>query len=752
MSSAPDQFRLAYPAYRVFIFGIEISDDVLDVKLQMHDGSAPNQCTITLNNELDKYIITTSDMMALSNVDPSKFKLPWLQGEEFGDMNIQSSLFPSNQPSSQSSIEEIQAFRGVINRNINQDRKRQILDKKYSVIQEVSSADRTDILNRPLESSTYTDYFGSEVRRYPLADGLSIFHPMDPVRVFMRDPFNPSRWYHMFCGFISDQVDQVTENSAKTVNVVCEDPTKLLRYSRMFINPGIVDAKAVIQDNDFRIQSFYAQAMSGYTLPEVFYTIIFGPDMIGAEKFKQQTVGPQADSSTSTKIRGVGHFSFENSVICTFGTQPSNPGQSPDGPAPTQLDQLKPPIDIGDSLITWQLLLDHEVQPSDLWTMNVTTSKPPPGTPLAKMIEGVTGVASGTSPSLDGVGGLRKDINGNILIDDVITYIGEHPEKYLVDGGRLMMLIPNSLGADNRDILTKDIIQAYPLQSEWSSAGKILYETVDRIQFVMYASPRGDIVVEPPLFDFDPDDFGMQPIKSDAVQSLGNQYPPISHGESKFPGNDRGPYGPKYVILKRDTFNWESAIVDEKVYTIAVTKKAIFQNWESLPYSDLVGDLKVVKLPDLIPLYGTRQAPLTPRGYINTDDGAELYGQITLNRLNADAHTLRVAHTPNIQMWVNRPIYIQGRNVIATTKSISHSLTWGQAGSMETNTEFFAARTWNGQIDESGRPVFTSIGGYGSRPLNYAMLFKKRTPPIKDNSAGVSAAAFSLQARNRIGE
>ena len=312
------------------------------------------------------------------------------------------------------------------------------------------------------------------------------------------------------------------------------------------------------------------------------------------------------------------------------------------------------------------------------------------------------------------------------LIDPewIADYIGSNPDLYLVDGGRLMVLLPNSLGTQNRSVVVKDILNSYPMNSEWQTASEILYDLVDRMQFSMYCTPKGDIVVEPPLYDFTPDSFGMLSIDSAPTRLEG--VPP-----EVLLSRPRGPFGPRYVVTKSDTVDIESAFTDDKVHTIAVVAKQIFPGWDTLPNSSIVGDMAAIVRPDLVPIYGTRQAPVTHRSFVSTQEGAHLYGNLVLNKLNADAHTMTVGIDANIQMWVNRPIYIEKRNCIATTRQVDHSLQWGAKGSMDTRIDLHATRTWTGDLDENGVPIYNTIGGAGGSPLHYSILFKAKSPPVK---------------------
>lgn len=754
------KFRLAYPKYKVFIFGHDVTKDVVSVNVNSHDGEAPNTCQITLTNEFDKYIITTEDMVQLAKTNVGKINIPWLTKTGLQNETTAAPDTGVYAPGDKQFYDKITAG------NFDAD-KRDILLRKNKVASSISPDERQTPVGLPATDSTFANYYGSEVKRYPLGDGLPIFHPMDPVRVFMRDPYDPSRWYHHFCGFVSDTVDNTNENNMKTLTILVEDPTKLMRYSRIFINPGIVDHKVAIQlESDMQVQSFRQNFLQGLSLPEIYFMLMFGPDKVGIEKYTGNKISKTGKSNLSTRLRGIGHFSFNGSGILTFGPKQdpdteimhdasesrggTNSSQQTSTRRSKMLD-IKDPIDLS-RIEHWQSLIDHEVQPSDAWSMLEDSIKERFGEQIKEQIDS---------------GAISNAPDGKLDIEGVVNFIGQHPEYYMVDAGRLLMLIPNSLGTANTDIIINDIIQAYPLNSEWHSAGKIMWDVANRIQFSLYCTPKGDIILEPPLYDFDPDDFGLTAMSGDEfleamnhdkynrntsyfftdneVDATGDSCLEfIISAEDTFRSRDRGPYGQRYVVTKGDTISWESALIDSKVHTVGIGARPIFQNWESLPNMGLIGDLTVVKIPDLIPLYGIRQLNVQPRGYTHTQEGTHYYINTMLNRSNSDAHSMRVDHMPNIQLGINRPIYIQGRNCIATTKQISHSLVW--SSDMSTTSDLYAIRVWDGTMsaDDPTVPVFTPIGGYGSRPLNYAILFQKAKSVAARGSTANSTSVLGV--------
>src|SRR4030042_439392 len=63
-------YRAAFPAFRIFIFGQEVSGDVAEVRVNQSGGSqdrSPSTCSFSLVNVSDKYILDHDDMIAISN-------------------------------------------------------------------------------------------------------------------------------------------------------------------------------------------------------------------------------------------------------------------------------------------------------------------------------------------------------------------------------------------------------------------------------------------------------------------------------------------------------------------------------------------------------------------------------------------------------------------------------------------------------------------------------------------------------------
>ena len=725
--------KVAFPSYRVFIYGHEVTNDVTAINAEMHDGAAPNMCQITLLNKNDRYIVTTRDVASIKKVN--NFYLGSIFSSRMSDKferNLKSSLDRNAVGLNALSRDNILS-RGVVKDAdfyVMDEVKRRILESK-SIIPRLGqdTASMKDYIGRPL-SERIAKYYSKDTPVYPIHDGSPIFHPMDPVRVFMRDPFNPEDWYHFFCGFVSDMTETCDENNARTVSLAVEDPTKLLRYTRVGLNPGIFD-KAAVTEDDLTAHSLWSNFLTGLSLPQMFYLLLFGSEKVNALPSKEAM---DRIKNQNTRLVGVGHFSYDGSIIATIGDDISKSEdsqqlsvQQTDTAAPSQngaetAGQVKPQTissDVGASdgvrkevlrisvkdAGAWQALLDHKVYPSDLRTMAKDDDRKNEDV-MSQRYESVyvSNINDGRSlaEQLFGNAGNTSDQDAFVYdTNKIVEYIGTHPDEYLVDGGRLMMLIPSGIGTENDNIVDKGIIASPYQKTEWSTVGQVMYETVDRIQFVMYCTPRGDIVVEPPMFDADPSFFGefyrtLEDMRKSPDLAVGNTLDYMGKEDAVV----RRPYCDDYVVFQSDTFGWDSTYTDEKVYTIAVADHAIVKNFPEIGRSEMYGGLQVQKLDSLIPLYGLRAATVTQRGYISTPQAAKLFAAITLDKLNADARTVSIRALPNIKMWLNRPIYFEPRNLIGTTKNIGHSITWGASGDMSTSLQINTVRSWDGTLED----------------------------------------------------
>ena len=602
--------------------------------------------------------------------------------------------------------------------------KLRVLDRKFNIRQQINAqSNLVDTFDSTMVAGI--PQLTGQVLRYPFQTGDSIFHTNDAVRIFWRDPTTTDRWFHMFAGFISDYVDSVDADNQRIIRFRVEDASRILRYARITTNPGILDIDDVAVVTDAETRTFFNDGFSGLTLPEFLFTVVFGADKAGTggqtgtndvegvRAFSNIRFGVNGETASTLLEDAVGSYNFERSFIAVFGPR--------DQETESEASQL--PLEIPNAVISnlaqYQALVDHQVYFSDL--DNMSLQDPASQARVARLRNDV-----------------RKRSDGTFINEDIVKVIGENPELFPVDFGRLIFLIPGSLGpAANQDLLLRDII-GVNTQTTWRTRLALIYDVVERLDFQFYASPRGDLICEMPLYDFEPDDFGNDSIDLTNFLSLSTTNITFDAGTDR----ERGPFGPAYRVAKRDTLSWERTFIDENVRTQMVGIYSLIQGFAELPTSLDIGQVAPVNLYGLMPQFGVRSEFIEPQGIIANENAARIYANVKLNQINSNAKQANVQVLPRVQLgFPNRPMEFEERTFVATTRAISHSLVWGLQGDMTTDLDLKYVRAWSGQVTsdplpgvegpQPPRPVYEPIGGFASQPLNYALRFGLRDPSIR---------------------
>lgn len=703
------QLRFSFPAFRVFVFGVEVTDDVSTCNINWGDGRAPGTAEFVLASPLDRYVTTPVDIHAMydditvDQIDPEQFLL---------------SLSDGTTPDVRSASDSLdKAIQDRIDRTVNDPLKRLVLRTKISErvrnqsqagiadgLEEVVKADRdqatSDFTRRTSSPLKFAALTGDFVR-FPFQVGQCIFHTGDAVRIFWRDPFDASKWYFAATGAMSDWRESVEANGKKTVTITVEDALRNFKLSRFATNFALFDNK-VVADRRFDTlwRTWLKDHFSDLTLPEILFLMTFGITSLGANA--QKLRGAQADdlkgvvaleqyfygiygkTNRPAREHGVGVFNYEGSAVFSLG-----------GGSPTAVDASAGPKVIEEitTLEDWQQAIDHQVSTDfdTILAMAPTELQPQAQANLESLL-------SPTSNALD--------------VRDVITEIGSHPELYPVDFGRVMMLAPSSLGpGTNRDILLKDITNGISEQTEFSTRLQILYNICQRIDFSFYATPRGDVVCEMPLYSFRPEDFGS--------------------------------FADRYRFSMEDVINWESHFEDEKVRTLFQVGYWTLKNRQVAGLNNIVWRQPgTASLQSLIPQFGVRGEKADPWGFINTREAAAYYAHIKLTQMNADAWVQSINTVLHMGVGPNRPCWFEPRDFIATTRMVNASIVWGMGGSVQQNFKVNYRRGWSGLLtsDKPPKHVYESFGGRMAQPLDYSLLMQFQSNKSDTSTKELTAA------------
>lgn len=805
--------RNAFPAYRVFLFGFEITEDVTAITCQNHVGKQPNSCTITLLNELDKYLLTVEDMFYLINIDPRSVQM---RGRNLNDGSVPDDPMAQRDAALNARLGVggdmppiLENPQASLDDDFRLSNAMSVKAKVYSLKSAHAkiAADVIDPLgNVKVGSRTYRS-------RWPFFAGRAIWHPNDPLRVFVRDLFDPTKWYYAFSGLATDIRDDVTKDNQKTLSITAEDPTKLFRYARTTVNPGLTDRDQVLTEQDEQEASMWTSQLADMNLAQIMDRLVFGLHR-DTDRFQQLPTGWESFSEEALKLAaiqtGLVQISFAgakdliaaedlNAIIAVM--------------TPREVEQLNAFVErkraeaanrgtvqsatfdvetinqFGDRLLrrfgvsgVGSFKQARETGREDIpdligtagsffaWDGNVRNflGEAPADAPVGTVtrqgfsLNGAPGVdssraylesqareairralnrteAATTGPYLFSLGQdpeapsfttpitlaewnnilswqvrpidlmdlLNKDVNPDeyrpkllrrlnssiITVEDVITVIGSDPLNYPVDGGRLMMLLPIGAGAVGNEVVSQTLVSSFQNRTaQIQNRLTLIYDVLDRLEFVFYCTPKGDLVVEFPLYDFDPEDFSKQ-------------------------------HATTYRIEMEDHLSHEATMSDAQVRTQIVVDPAFSNYTDTQEATRSFTRPVVIRRPSMFPTYGVRSESMNLNNLIQSVAAAHIYGNMVLNRMNADAYSVNLPIIPRFEVGLNRPVHWKGRNQMGATMSVVHNMQWN--GQWRTTLGLSHSRAWAGQLDSRGNMVFVPIGGSSENPLNYKVLFSR---------------------------
>ena len=582
------QLRNAYPAMRIFIFGEEVTEDVMSCTVNWSDDDrAPSTAEFTLANPFDRYTLTKSDIGVLyPSIDITTLKLTELQQLAVTDMDaarqfaLQTAyeeflpggvgpltesdtavvegvtntlVFEARQegyPRAQENeatlttainniehkirqniktIGSSEDERGRIGPRTGDSAKRRVLRAKFGAKQQVSQPSLNETGRTELAGPRRLNYLQGYAYTYNFVCSAPIFHSNDPVRIFWRDPFDMNKWFFMHTGFLTDWTRSVTADNVNTLTIRSEDVLRAFRYARITTNPGVFDISRLQQQEDLVFRSFFNEAFTGLTVPEIIYTMVFGPNAAGTtatlvrnqeEQFRfatadevsveRRSAGGVQIAGTDTPMLaakrsrfGVGAFNFDRSATFIIGNKTTAPEGEDSAVVSSDVAAREVRLIGPNALGVYQGLVDHQVYASDI--NNLIAEEARTNADIQAQLQET----------------LKTDASGQYTTESVVTTIGRNPHIFPVDGGRLFMLLPASLGDKvSRRAILRDFVQSVATQTTFKVRLSVMYDILERIEFSLYATPKGDLVVEMPLYDFEPRDWGEQPISEAEAQSL----------------------------------------------------------------------------------------------------------------------------------------------------------------------------------------------------------------------------------------
>ncbi len=767
-----------HPSYRLFLFGVDLTDDVDQYSVTWADSRSPSTLNVVLANPNNKYTITLSDMEAiydavdLSEITPPSVAVQSAAGRASAALRRMSVLQPSQTTLADgtllgtpvdadaeraalnavgddaSALIEMQSYAqsvfGRVSARVSEDiadeTKRAVIISKLAALIDLKQV-RTPTVGasgsiEQMRSITGLAQMLGVAQAYPFTVGSSIFHPSDPVRLFERDGTS-GQWFYGFSGFGSQFTRRRDASGDSRLTIVCEDVLRIFRYGRISFQPGISDQNAAKQI-DAQMRTFLQDGLTGLTLPEYIYALVYGPSSLGASRTTNQPItAPQYNATQAPLLsrRGV-HAPYATTeplatdAIGAFNKRASVVGYLGSGSTTIPLSEFTYAGLTNSAEVTgvaspsdWQDRVDHVVRLSDLNYFVVDEKKDVVTDYEQACLRNVVGPDGNTYQTID--------------YEAVVNTIGRYPQWFPVDRGGLYQLYPGSLGPNlSREVLVKTLTQGPAFSTEWKTRLAVMYDVVERVDHSFYATPKGDLVVEMPLYDEDPQAF------SGVLDNTAD----VSTTKTL--------YGSRYTFNLEDITSIDDSLAEDKITSLVLAYPyVISQNPELGTAETVVASQPQIAFSDsLIAQYGVRMQKLPGKHFIDTGEGANLYAHIMLNRMNAEAWTMNVGVVPRLGIGPNRPIYFEDPCAVGATRNVTRTVSFGRSGNYTMSINTNRTRRWHGLRGDDGAPIFSAVGGLATYPLNYAVLLNGRSAQAQISAptpATPEAEVVPLQATAR---
>lgn len=549
-------YRAAFPSYRVFIYGEDVSSDVVEVRVNQSGGSAERaagSCSFTMVNPGDKYTINYKDMQSIIKAKKLADKLTAQEIQDFMNTFINASgllwediVFDTmvNQDDPEAFFDENEykerlddlkkkyeeskkIFEVDLAKSFNWDMievfvKRRVLQRKLKFSIEIEPKTDTNLVK----------YDKKIIQHYPIRVGDCIFHPNDPIRIAFRDPYDPRVWYWMFSGFMDSFTESSGPNKESMVTINATDVSKTARYAYVQENTGFFEGKVEEAGNvGFLAQELFA----GFTIFEILETLFFGSESLysfvtepilsaisGMTEMQRYnalaSLAPSLLEGTPTKdayFTELAKAQIEDRLNKLHSlnlppiTHPRNVLFKRKSPSIGVSAYFFGEVDehdknIGEQILSlkkWNDILHPQVKREDLREMindQIVYTPSSENLTIEQIIYEI------------GTGSVTDSDNG--ALGTVAPYPIGNGKVYYFSWGKLN-------GELARSVIDKSISANKGMHSIFRDKLSYLYDTAERVDFRFYATPRGDLVFEMPFYDIDLEDFtygtGKQPDLTD---------------------------------------------------------------------------------------------------------------------------------------------------------------------------------------------------------------------------------------------
>ncbi len=407
-----------------------------------------------------------------------------------------------------------------------------------------------------------------------------------------------------------------------------------------------------------------------------------------------------------------------------------------------------------DSFHAWNEVIHHRVRKDDLRTM--ATSESISGEIDAAFIDSVFNAKPNASTTSESS---QDPVSANYTIEQVMDIIGTNLKKYPVGHGRVFYLAPAHMNEyDAEGVVDRGYGGTGNFHSVFKDRLSLLYDIAQTIEWRFYATPKGDVVFEHPLYDNDPFEFfypkdlstGSTRMDSTdtAASGVSQTYEEVFQQEYSGSYNEDSAKDLTDLIFELNTsdrdlidltkepqFNYEKQFTigideqlsfsntnsDKGLLTVYRAKPHNAANWKDID-TDAARQFVYAIDKTLIPTLGFRMMDGAVETYIATVEGGLLFTSLKLRQINSEARSVSIETIPKFGLMVNRPLLWRYRNYYANVVSCSHSISWNNDVSSSVNLN--QIRAWSGRL-ENGKPVYYHFGG--DKAFNWSDFMSKST-------------------------
>lgn len=589
------------PDYRVFIWGIEVTSDVFSVSTTLTLDDAVSTAMINIVNDNEKWILPTG--FAASNIDVVPDELsesPLESGKVGGHSDTLLGLSPGTNTKDPTR-------KYITPTKFARLKRRNMLRRLNAAGVTVGGPKTTgQALLAKLQSSNL----------FPFLPGSALIQMADPIRVFYKNPWNieGEEWYFGFTGYVATVTEDFDAKTNRSIlRLACEDIRRLLRYMRTSTNPNVFDLNVLPKDQE-PITGEGTQQLNR-NLSNIAKDLVINTG--NAALAANMTLVGREDNQVGV---------FELLLFGDTSGIAINRGQSGD-PAPS-LGGVLGFKEGGKKLVT--LTVDGNFE------KNLSQDAAGEQAPLNAIYPVLT-------PAEVGYYGTDWAL-GDITLNPLQTPAGAN----VFQPNRLWVILPDIHHLPNFRH-PADWGMRIDYFSEFRSRLDILNEFVKNMDFIWYATPKGDIVVEFPNYDCIPQ-LHAEPWNS--ILSLQNEFTRFSLTED-----------------------------DRNIKTLTIMTASGVEGQDRSKSEPFLATIPLQN-PELIARYGIREQRSTRPFFYNPKEipGAlAALAAMAQELANADAYRLEgLEMLPNFRAAPGRPYFFKFRNMIGFCEMVQHQIVWNE--------------------------------------------------------------------------